>query len=96
MLVPLAQKTLEPNTGKPQGRSPVQTRLAKAGTWRPRLLALSEKLGLDQFEEDVVTLLVGYTISPVLKSIMVSGGYNDMTVYQILNTFCESFEDQVC
>lgn len=42
-----------------------------------------------------MTLLVGFTISPVLKSIIAAGGYNDMTVYQILNTFCDTFEEQV-
>lgn len=35
----------------------------------PRLEALARKLGLDEFEKGVVTMLTGVAISPVVKSI---------------------------
>eukprot|EP00941_MAST-03F_sp_MAST-3F-sp1_P002859 g2859.t1 len=68
----------------------------------PRLEQLSKKLNLCEFEKNVVVLIIGHTISPIIRALFVKGNegqefYEEplLTVKRVLQTFCSSFSQQV-
>lgn len=93
----------------------IQTRIAhrleltaQAGLSAPRLQMLCQRLQLDEFERKVVVLLIGHTVSPMMKEILDSlaqngglsgsrygGAVEHVTVKLLLHTFCNTFQDQV-
>jgi hypothetical protein len=72
-------------------------------TQLPRLEALAQKLGLDEFEKGVVIMLTAVSISPVVKSIFEAengdGSYRRSSeavqVKDILIVYFDSFKEQV-
>ena len=42
----------------------------RAGQPLPRLEVIAERLGLDSFEKKMIMLLIGKTVSPVVKTLM--------------------------
>ena len=74
----------------------------EAGEPPPRLEEMAAKLGLNDFERRVVVLLVGKTISPVVRGLMdqldaspVQRMDETITVGQLLSIFCHGFREQV-
>ena len=70
----------------------------------PRLMQLCERLQLGEFERAVVVLLIGNTVSPLMKEILSrfrdgelkSQSFSDaITVKLILHAFCTTFESQI-
>lgn len=70
----------------------------------PRLELLSERLKLDNFEKKIILLLIGKTVSPVVRTLMdtlIDGSSNNRTgddvisVGQALAILCEDFKMQV-
>lgn len=69
----------------------------------PRLVVLCERLGLNDFEQSVIVLLIGNTVSPMMKEVLKIfdqsmdkyGGGLDVTVKLIIQVFCHNFRDQV-
>lgn len=73
-----------------------------AGMPTPRLEVIAERLGLDSFEKKMVLLLIGKTVSPVVKTLMEtlldgsSRVVDDVvTVGQALAILCQDFQTQV-
>jgi hypothetical protein len=72
-----------------------------AGVPLPRLEVISERLGLDTFEKRMVLLLIGKTVSPLVKALIETleqGGriVDDSTnVGQALAILCQDFQTQV-
>ena len=71
----------------------------------PRLVLLCERLSLDDFERSVVVMLIGNTVSPLIKEVLrnfeqgASGrtfaSSEHMTVKTLLQAFCTKFKHQV-
>lgn len=69
----------------------------------PRLEVLAERLGLDAFEKKVILLIIGKTVSPVVKTLLDTleiSGMNRVvddavTVGQALSILCDNFQSQV-
>eukprot|EP00462_Mataza_sp_D1_P005789 CAMPEP_0175123610 /NCGR_PEP_ID=MMETSP0087-20121206/2337_1 /TAXON_ID=136419 /ORGANISM="Unknown Unknown, Strain D1" /LENGTH=1012 /DNA_ID=CAMNT_0016405317 /DNA_START=173 /DNA_END=3211 /DNA_ORIENTATION=- len=66
----------------------------------PRLESLCQKLGLGNFEKNCLVLLVGAIISPVVKAVLQDedrrySREEPPHVQTILQTFCNSFKEQV-
>ncbi|KAF0696031.1 Aste57867_13194 [Aphanomyces stellatus] len=68
----------------------------------PRLEAMAAKFKLNAFEQNVIVMLIGKTISPVLKNLLegvdtsvVQRMDESITVNQILSVFCDTFQEQV-
>ena len=69
----------------------------------PRLIVLCERLGLDEFERSVIVLLIGNTVSPLMKEVLKTfeqsidkyGATDNITVKLIIQVFCHTFKDQV-
>ena len=68
----------------------------------PRLEEMSAKFHLDEFEQNVIVMLIGKTISPVISNLLDSADTSSVqrmdesiTVNQILNVFCDTFCEQV-
>eukprot|EP00041_Stephanoeca_diplocostata_P038019 m.1469259 g.1469259 ORF g.1469259 m.1469259 type:complete len:1133 (-) comp25141_c0_seq3:2-3400(-) len=90
-------------------RTRIQHRLLlthNAGLPVPRLNTLCQRLGLDEFEKMVVVLLIGHTVSPMMKEVLDSlaeNGLNSnryqgterLTIKMLLHTFCSTFKEQV-
>ena len=78
---------------------------AEQGLVAPRLEVLSVRLKLDEFCKSVIILLIGQTISPVVKEVLSrSGGGGSLSrsmmdptasVKTLLRIFCTSFKEQV-
>ena len=71
-----------------------------AGPWLPRVEIVSEKLGLTQFEKQILLLLVGAVVShDILVAIngryVMRDGQKELTVGYILFVLCESLEERV-
>lgn len=72
-----------------------------AGCPLPRLELIAERLGLDSFEKKIVIMLIGKTVSPVVKTLMDTlentPRYTDdtVTVGQALGILCQDFQMQV-
>lgn len=77
-----------------------------AGLPVPRLNTLCQRLGLDEFEKMVVVLLIGHTVSPMMKEVLDSLAENGLnsnryqgaeriTIKMLLHTFCSTFKEQV-
>lgn len=75
------------------------------GAELPRLEALAEKLGLDGFEKDILVMLIGHSVSPVLQAIFteetpyvrhMSVHMQPLLVKKVLETFSAgNFPEQV-
>ena len=86
-------------------RARIRKRLAateRCGGAMPRLEAMARRLGLHPFEKEVLVLLIGKTVSPVITrlredlSTSASVPMEDtLSVGQILIIFCPSFAEQV-
>ncbi|KDO29881.1 hypothetical protein SPRG_04948 [Saprolegnia parasitica CBS 223.65] len=68
----------------------------------PRLEEMATKFKLNAFEQNVIVMLIGKTISPVLKNLLegvdtsvVQRMDESITVNQILSVFCDTFQEQV-
>ncbi|RHY81305.1 hypothetical protein DYB26_004700, partial [Aphanomyces astaci] len=68
----------------------------------PRLEEMATKFKLNTFEQNVIVMLIGKTISPVLKNLLegvdtsaVQRMDESITVNQILSVFCDTFQEQV-
>ncbi|EEY59154.1 uncharacterized protein PITG_11625 [Phytophthora infestans T30-4] len=82
-----------------------QHRLAltrQAGRSLPRLEELAAKFKLNRFEQNVIVMLIGKTISPVIKNLIdgvdtspVQRMDESVIINQILSIFCETFQEQV-
>ncbi|KAI9917257.1 hypothetical protein PsorP6_012888 [Peronosclerospora sorghi] len=82
-----------------------QHRLAltrQAGLPLPRLEELAAKFKLNRFEQNVIVMLIGKTISPVIKNLIdgvdtspVQRMDESVTINQILSIFCDTFQEQV-
>jgi hypothetical protein len=73
-----------------------------AGIDMPRLEQLASKLELDDFEVAIIVLLIGRTLSPVIKTLLGAVDTSNVqkldelcTVNQILTIFTQSFGEQV-
>nr|CCA15809.1 conserved hypothetical protein [Albugo laibachii Nc14] len=74
----------------------------KAGLPLPRLEELSTKFKLTKFEQNVIVMLIGKTISPVIKNLIdgvdtspVQRMDESIIINQILSVFCDTFQEQV-
>ncbi|ETL47029.1 hypothetical protein L916_03190, partial [Phytophthora nicotianae] len=82
-----------------------QHRLAltrQAGRPLPRLEELAAKFKLNRFEQNVIVMLIGKTISPVIKNLIdgvdtspVQRMDESVIINQILSIFCDTFQEQV-
>uniref|UniRef100_M4C0F6 AAA+ ATPase domain-containing protein n=1 Tax=Hyaloperonospora arabidopsidis (strain Emoy2) TaxID=559515 RepID=M4C0F6_HYAAE len=82
-----------------------QHRLAltqQAGHSLPRLEELAAKFKLNRFEQNVIVMLIGKTISPVIKNLIdgvdtspVQRMDESVIINQILSIFCDTFQEQV-
>ncbi|CAH0482292.1 unnamed protein product [Peronospora belbahrii] len=82
-----------------------QHRLAltrQAGHTLPRLEELAAKFKLNRFEQNVIVMLIGKTISPVIKNLIdgvdtspVQRMDESVIINQILSIFCDTFQEQV-
>lgn len=82
-----------------------QHRLAltrQAGHPLPRLEELAVKFKLNLFEQNVIVMLIGKTISPVIKNLIdgvdtspVQRMDESVIINQILSIFCDTFQEQV-
>jgi SpoVK/Ycf46/Vps4 family AAA+-type ATPase len=82
-----------------------QHRLAltkQAGHALPRLEELAAKFKLNRFEQNVIVMLIGKTISPVIKNLIdgvdtspVQRMDESVIINQILSIFCDTFQEQV-
>lgn len=82
-----------------------QHRLAltrQAGKPLPRLEELAAKFKLNRFEQNVIVMLIGKTISPVIKNLIdgvdtspVQRMDESVIINQILSIFCDTFQEQV-
>ncbi|KAG7375856.1 hypothetical protein PHYPSEUDO_014971 [Phytophthora pseudosyringae] len=82
-----------------------QHRLAltrQAGHPLPRLEELAAKFKLNRFEQNVIVMLIGKTISPVIKNLIdgvdtspVQRMDESVIINQILSVFCDTFQEQV-
>ncbi|CAI5736416.1 unnamed protein product [Hyaloperonospora brassicae] len=82
-----------------------QHRLAltqQAGHPLPRLEELAAKFKLNRFEQNVIVMLIGKTISPVIKNLIdgvdtspVQRMDESVIINQILSIFCDTFQEQV-
>ncbi|POM58519.1 AAA family ATPase [Phytophthora palmivora] len=82
-----------------------QHRLAltrQAGYALPRLEQLASKFKLNRFEQNVIVMLIGKTISPVIKNLIdgvdtspVQRMDESVIINQILSIFCDTFQEQV-
>ena len=66
----------------------------------PRLEVIAKRLNLDAFEKKLILLLIGKTVSPLVKTLMdtlESGGrFEDMAnVGQVLSILCQDFRTQI-
>eukprot|EP00040_Diaphanoeca_grandis_P018681 m.98246 g.98246 ORF g.98246 m.98246 type:complete len:1081 (+) comp27046_c0_seq1:117-3359(+) len=79
---------------------------SKAGLPMPRLQMLCSRLELDEFEKMVMVILIGHTVSPMMKEILDSlaqkGGLSErfsitdsVSVKLLLHTLCNTFQEQV-
>ncbi|CCI46755.1 unnamed protein product [Albugo candida] len=74
----------------------------KANLPLPRLEELSTKFKLTKFEQNVIVMLIGKTISPVIKNLIdgvdtspVQRMDESIIINQILSVFCDTFQEQV-
>lgn len=74
----------------------------KAGFSMPRLEELAAKFKLNKFEQNVIVMLIGKTISPVIKNLLdgvdtspVQRMDESIIINQILSVFCDTFQEQV-
>lgn len=74
----------------------------KAGRALPRLEEISAKFKLTKFEQNVIVMLIGKTISPVIKNLIdgvdtspVQRMDESIIINQILSVFCDTFQEQV-
>ncbi|RLN49537.1 hypothetical protein BBJ29_005083 [Phytophthora kernoviae] len=82
-----------------------QHRLAltrQAGHPLPRLEELAAKFKLNRFEQNVIIMLIGKTVSPVIKNLIdgvdtspVQRMDESVIINQILSVFCDTFQEQV-
>lgn len=68
----------------------------------PRLEEIAAKFQLNQFEQNVIVMLIGKTISPVIKNLLdgvdtspVQRMDESIIINQILSVFCDTFQEQV-
>ncbi|KAF1790813.1 P-loop containing nucleoside triphosphate hydrolase [Phytophthora cactorum] len=68
----------------------------------PRLEELAAKFKLNRFEQNVIVMLIGKTISPVIKNLIdgvdtspVQRMDESVIINQILSIFCDTFQEQV-
>ncbi|CEG40076.1 aaa domain containing protein [Plasmopara halstedii] len=68
----------------------------------PRLEELAVKFKLNHFEQNVIVMLIGKTISPVIKNLIdgvdtspVQRMDESVIINQILSIFCDTFQEQV-
>ncbi|KAL4109813.1 hypothetical protein PRIC1_001508 [Phytophthora ramorum] len=74
----------------------------QAGHPLPRLEELAAKFKLNRFEQNVIVMLIGKTISPVIKNLIdgvdtspVQRMDESVIINQILSIFCDTFQEQV-
>ncbi|TMW61087.1 hypothetical protein Poli38472_014548 [Pythium oligandrum] len=74
----------------------------KAGLALPRLEELAQRYKLNKFEQNVIVMLIGKTISPVIKNLIdgvdispVQRMDESIIINQILSVFCDTFQEQV-
>lgn len=74
----------------------------KAGFALPRLEELASKFKLNKFEQNVIVMLIGKTISPVIKNLIdgvdtspVQRMDESIIINQVLSVFCDTFQEQV-
>lgn len=74
----------------------------KAGFSLPRLEELATKFKLNKFEQNVIVMLIGKTISPVIKNLIdgvdtspVQRMDESIIINQVLSVFCDTFQEQV-
>lgn len=74
----------------------------KAGFSLPRLEELATKFKLNKFEQNVIVMLIGKTISPVIKNLIDSVDTSpvqrmdeSIIINQVLSVFCDTFQEQV-
>lgn len=76
---------------------------SEEGLPAPRLEVLCRVLGLDEFEKKVLVMLVGHTVSPIMKELVdkwgkssaYDSGKGEVTVKTVLYAFCPTFREQV-
>uniref|UniRef100_K3WDU6 AAA+ ATPase domain-containing protein n=1 Tax=Globisporangium ultimum (strain ATCC 200006 / CBS 805.95 / DAOM BR144) TaxID=431595 RepID=K3WDU6_GLOUD len=74
----------------------------KANMPLPRLEELAARFKLNKFEQNVIVMLIGKTISPVIKNLIdgvdtspVQRMDESIIINQILSVFCDTFQEQV-
>lgn len=74
----------------------------KANLPLPRLEEIAAKFKLNKFEQNVIVMLIGKTISPVIKNLIdgvdtspVQRMDESIIINQILSVFCDTFQEQV-
>ncbi|KAI9919176.1 hypothetical protein PsorP6_011830 [Peronosclerospora sorghi] len=74
----------------------------QAGLLLPRLEKLAAKFKLNRFEQNVIVMLIGKTISPVVKNLIdgvdtspVQRMDESVIINPILSIFCDTFQEQV-
>lgn len=74
----------------------------KANLPLPRLEEIATKFKLNKFEQNVIVMLIGKTISPVIKNLIdgvdtspVQRMDESIIINQILSVFCDTFQEQV-
>lgn len=74
----------------------------KANLPLPRLEEIASKFKLSKFEQNVIVMLIGKTISPVIKNLIdgvdtspVQRMDESIIINQILSVFCDTFQEQV-
>lgn len=81
----------------------INTRLRKtteSGIALPRLEVLTKQFGLDSFEKRLILLLIGATVSPIVRTLldnMEGGAQGDTTISvgQVLSILCQDFNSQI-
>ncbi|KAJ0393396.1 hypothetical protein P43SY_005410 [Pythium insidiosum] len=73
-----------------------------AGHALPRLEQLARQFELNAFEQNVIVMLIGKTISPVIKNLLdgvdtspVQRMDESVIINQLLSVFCDTFQEQV-
>lgn len=68
----------------------------------PRLEEMAKKFKLNEFEQNVIVMLIGKTVSPVIKNLIDNADSSPIqrmddstTINQILSVFCDTFREQV-